>query len=125
MRSYGRPISPMRLSKATGATLGSVAYHVRTLLSAGVIELADEGRVRGAVEHFYALAPNEEDTWLTDPVRDLQSLCGALTVPAEDGDYPQLVVLDDQGRAELRAVVQQLRPKVQSIVRSAVARAAG
>jgi DNA-binding transcriptional ArsR family regulator len=56
MRSYGKPISPTQLSRITGGTLGSVAYHVRTLVAAGVVELADEGRVRGAVEHFYALA---------------------------------------------------------------------
>ena len=55
MRSYGKPISPTQLSRITGGTLGSVAYHVRTLTAAGVVVLADEGRVRGAVEHFYML----------------------------------------------------------------------
>ena len=59
MRSYGKPISPMRISRITGGTLGSVAYHVRTLSAAGVIELADEGRVRGAVVHHYALVSDD------------------------------------------------------------------
>ena len=40
MRSYGQPISPTRLAEVTGNTLGSVAYHVRTLLGAGVVTLA-------------------------------------------------------------------------------------
>ena len=81
MRSYGEPISPTRLSEVTGNTLGAVAYHVRTLLSAGVVELAEEGRVRGAVEHFYALVP-ENETDLNDPLVGLQKLCGVLTLPS-------------------------------------------
>ena len=123
MRSYGRPISPTRLAKVTGATLGSVAYHVRTLVGAGVVELADEGRVRGAVEHFYALVSNEEDTRLTDPSRALLGLCGALTVPAVDGGYPKPAQLDDRARTELTAILDKLRPQVQSIVAAAARRA--
>lgn len=86
MRSYGKPISPTQISRITGGSLGSVAYHVRTLSAAGVIELADEGRVRGAVEHLYALV--RDDAPLVDPVGNLLSICGALTVPAPDGGYP-------------------------------------
>src|SRR3954454_2703890 len=78
MRSYGAPISPTRLSEITGHTLGAVAYHMRTLLSAGVVELAREGRVRGAVEHFYALVP-ESVRDLDDPLVGLQKVCGVLT----------------------------------------------
>jgi DNA-binding transcriptional ArsR family regulator len=103
MRSYGKPISPMQLVRITGETLGSTAYHVRTLVEAGIVELADEGRVRGAVEHFYALAPGDEDeTSLADPVGQLLGLCGALTVPAPDGGYPRPTVLDDPARDQLR-----------------------
>jgi DNA-binding transcriptional ArsR family regulator len=123
MRSYGRPISPTQLARVTGGTLGSVAYHVRTLAAAGVIELADEGRVRGAVEHYYALtAATEEEGPLVDPLGALLSLCGAMTVAGEDGDYPRRVVLDDAGRQELRALITQLRPKVQAIASAATAR---
>jgi DNA-binding transcriptional ArsR family regulator len=124
MRSYGQPISPTRLAKITGATLGSVAYHVRTLVGAGVVELADEGRVRGAVEHFYALVADEEATQLTDPVATLMGLCGALTVPSTNGDYPRPVVLDERARGELRAVLDELRPKVRAIVAEAARRGA-
>jgi DNA-binding transcriptional ArsR family regulator len=125
MRSYGRPISPTRLARVTGATLGSVAYHVRTLVGAGVVELADEGRVRGAVEHFYALVPNEADTQLTDPVGTLLGLCGALTVPSPDGGYPRPAELDDRARKELRSVLDKLRPQVQGIVAGAARRGEG
>jgi DNA-binding transcriptional ArsR family regulator len=122
MRSYGQPISPTRLAEVTGNTLGSVAYHVRTLLGAGVVTLAEEGRVRGAVEHFYALVPDNEAD-LNDPVIGLQKLCGALTLPVTNGGYPQPIVLDTQARTELEKLLKGLRPKVQRIVRETAKRA--
>jgi DNA-binding transcriptional ArsR family regulator len=124
MRSYGEPISPTRLAEVTGNTLGAVAYHVRTLLSAGVVELAEEGRVRGAVEHFYALVPDNEAD-LNDPVVGLQKLCGALTLPSADGGYPVPVPLDDEARAALQKLLDTLRPKVQKIVKDTARRTAG
>lgn len=124
MRSYGKPISPTQLARITGGTLGSTAYHVRTLVSAGVVELADEGRVRGAVEHFYALVPgDDDDLQLADPITQLLRLCGALTVPARDGGYPRPSVVDDIARERLMAVIDRVCPEVQQIVAEAVARA--
>ncbi len=123
MRSYGQPISPTRLAEVTGNTLGSVAYHVRTLLAAGVVTLAEEGRVRGAVEHFYALVPDNEAD-LNDPVIGLQKLCGALTLPVSSGGYPQPIALDAQARGELEKLLDGLRPKVQRIVRETAKRSA-
>jgi DNA-binding transcriptional ArsR family regulator len=116
MRSYGRPISPMRLSRIIDATLGSVAYHVRTLVSAGVIELADEGRVRGAVEHYYALTDDDEDTQLNDPIGTLLGLCGTLTLPSSDGGYPRPTQLDDEARAELEVIIAKVRTWVEDVV---------
>jgi DNA-binding transcriptional ArsR family regulator len=121
MRSYGQPISPTRLARVTDATLGSVAYHMRTLVSAGVIVLADEGRVRGAVEHFYLLADKDEAP-LTDPAEALLALCGALTVPSPDGGYPRRVVLDEKARDALDTVLARLRPQVRTIVAGAAKR---
>jgi DNA-binding transcriptional ArsR family regulator len=123
MRSYGKPISPTRLARITDLTLGSIAYHVRTLVSAGVIELADEGRVRGAVEHFYALARNDEDTHLGDPVGNLLVLCGALAVASDDGGYPQPAVLDAESREQLVEILEDIRPRVRDIVDNSTARA--
>jgi DNA-binding transcriptional ArsR family regulator len=123
MRSYGKPISPTQLARITGGTLGSTAYHVRTLVAAGVVELADEGRVRGAVEHFYAIVPGGEDeTRLTDPVAQLLGLCGALTVPDPEGGYPRPAVLDAAAREQLQALIAQLRPEVRAIVTAATER---
>jgi hypothetical protein len=125
MRSYGKPISPTALSRITGATPGSTAYHVRTLVSAGVIELADEVRVRGAVEHFYALVPgDDEDLRIVDPITQLLGLCGVLTLPAADGGYPRPSIVDALARERLTTVLDRLRPEVRRIVAEAAARAA-
>jgi DNA-binding transcriptional ArsR family regulator len=124
MRSYGRPISPTRLAEVTGNSLGSVAYHMRTLLEAGVIELADEGRVRGTVEHFYALVPDNEAD-LNDPLIGLQRLCGALTLPSPAGGYPRPVTLDAQARDQMHQLLSLVRPRVETIVTAAADRAGG
>jgi DNA-binding transcriptional ArsR family regulator len=122
MRSYGRPISPARLARITGTTLGSAAYHVRTLVAAGVVELVDEGRARGAVEHFYALSRDDEEMQLSDSVDGLLGLCGALTVPSGDGSYPSPAVLDADARRQLVQVLEEVRPRVRAITASSTAR---
>ena len=48
-----RIASPVELSGWLDATLGTVAYHVRTLERMGLVELVRETRVRGAVDHHY------------------------------------------------------------------------
>jgi DNA-binding transcriptional ArsR family regulator len=125
MRSYGKPVSPTQLSNITGGALGSIAYHVRTLLAAGIVELSHEGRARGAVEHFYALAPDQTEVVLEDPARMLLALCGALTIPSDEGEFPLPVQLDDAGRDELDELVTRLRPQVQAIAAASTARVAG
>jgi hypothetical protein len=125
MSSYGRPISPTQLAGIIGGSLGSTAYHVRTLVAAGVVVLADERRVRGAVEHLYVLVTDDEEGQLNDPIGQLLGLCGALTVPGSDGGYPLPAILDDPARAELKNLIARLRPNVQSIVAAATKRTAG
>lgn len=123
MRTYGKPISPTQLARITGATLGSVAYHVQTLVAAGIVELADAGRVRGAVEHFYALVRDDHQAQLNDPIGQLLALCGSLTVPAIDDGFPQPVVLDEAAREELRDMIESLTPKVRAVASASTARA--
>lgn len=125
MRSYGQPISPTQVARITGRSLGSMSYHMRTLVTAGLVELADEGRVRGAVEHFYALAPGtESEVRLTDPITQLLNLCGALTQADPAGGYPQPTLLDDAARDRLSAVIAKVRPEVQKIAAEATRRLA-
>lgn len=49
-----------------------------TNLPSALIELADETRVRGAVEHYYALVADAAAEFV-DPIPRLQTLCGAPT----------------------------------------------
>jgi DNA-binding transcriptional ArsR family regulator len=125
LRTYGQPLSPTRLAEITGDSLGATAYHVRTLLSAGVVELADEGRVRGAVEHFYQLADGDpDDRQILDPVQQLMAVCGVLTIPDPAGGYPQPSVVDVAARTKLTALIDKIEPEVRKIVTASTKRAA-
>jgi DNA-binding transcriptional ArsR family regulator len=65
-----RAASPVELAGWLGATLGTVAYHVRTLERMGLIELVRETRVRGAVEHHYRSVERprvSDEAWAAAP----------------------------------------------------------
>jgi len=49
-----RNASPVQLAEHLQATLGTVAYHVRTLEKLGLIKLVETHQRRGATEHVYA-----------------------------------------------------------------------
>jgi DNA-binding transcriptional ArsR family regulator len=51
----GRTLSPSDLSQELQLPLSNTNYHVTELARAGLIELARERQVRGAIEHFYRL----------------------------------------------------------------------
>jgi DNA-binding transcriptional ArsR family regulator len=123
MCSYGKPISPTQLARIIGGSLGSTAYHVRTLVDAGIIELADEGRVRGAVEHFYAPVRDAPDVERAGRVTALLALCGALTVPDGKGGYPRTTAIDDDALRQLGGLIDKLEPKVRQIASASTARA--
>lgn len=48
--------SPNGLAREFGEKLGNVSYHVRTLLTAGLIKRAGTTPRRGAVEHHHKIA---------------------------------------------------------------------
>jgi DNA-binding transcriptional ArsR family regulator len=65
-----RVASPVELAGWLDASLGTVAYHVRTLERIGLIELARETRVRGAVEHHYRATERptvSDEAWAAAP----------------------------------------------------------
>ena len=65
-----RTASPVELAGWLGASLGTVAYHVRTLERIGLIELVRETRVRGAVEHHYRAVGHPtvtDEAWAAAP----------------------------------------------------------
>ena len=75
-----RTASPSQLSQWLGATLGTTAYHVRALHQLGLIELADETRVRGAIEHHYRAGKRpmvSEDAWAQAPPIAKQAALGS------------------------------------------------
>jgi DNA-binding transcriptional ArsR family regulator len=76
-----RTASPSQLSQWLGATLGTTAYHVRALHQLGLIELADETRVRGAIEHHYRAGPRpmvSEEAWENAPPIAKQAAVGSI-----------------------------------------------
>jgi DNA-binding transcriptional ArsR family regulator len=75
-----RTASPSQLSEWLGATLGTTAYHVRALHKLGLIELADETRVRGAIEHHYRAGVRpmvSEEAWAAAPPIAKQAAIGS------------------------------------------------
>jgi DNA-binding transcriptional ArsR family regulator len=63
-----RVASPSELAEELGAPLGTVSYHVRTLLNLDCIELVSTRPRRGAVEHHYRAI---QRAWGDDAAWDL------------------------------------------------------
>ena len=75
-----RTASPVELAGWLGASLGTVAYHVRTLERMGLVELVHETRVRGAVEHHYKSVERprvSDDAWAAAPAIAKQAAVSA------------------------------------------------
>jgi DNA-binding transcriptional ArsR family regulator len=136
-----RKASPNQLAGWLGASLGTVAYHVRTLEQLGLIELVDETRVRGAVEHHYRARerPNvtAEDWTQAPPIAKQAAVGPAVDLIAEYArasaaaggfDRPDaqlrraLVKLDARGFAQLSKACERLLEKAEKIEAAATAR---
>jgi DNA-binding transcriptional ArsR family regulator len=65
---HGR-LSPVTFADSSDEPLATVAYHVRVLFDAGVIEVAETVQRRGAKEHRYSLSGPRAD--LTVALMDL------------------------------------------------------
>jgi DNA-binding transcriptional ArsR family regulator len=90
-----RTASPVELAGWLGASLGTVAYHVRTLERIGLIELVDETRVRGAIEHHYRARERprvSDEAWAQAPPIAKQAAVGA-----------SLQLIDEYARASAAA----------------------
>jgi DNA-binding transcriptional ArsR family regulator len=107
-----RQASPNQLAGWLGASLGTVAYHVRTLLQLGLIELVDETRVRGAVEHHYrsmARPSVSAEAWAqASPIAKQAAVGSSLEVI---GEYTRLSAAAggfDRSEAQLRRALLKL-----------------
>ena len=90
-----RTASPVELAQVLEGTLGTVSYHVRTLHQLGLIDLVDETRVRGAVEHHYRARARPNVTaegWAQAPPIAKQAAVGS-----------SLQMIDDYARASAAA----------------------
>jgi DNA-binding transcriptional ArsR family regulator len=138
-----RKASPNELSQWLGTTLGATAYHVRTLHKLGLIELVDETRVRGAVEHHYkakARPKVTEENWSKASPIAKQAAVGSQLKMLEDHttasaaaggfDRPDALVerrtarVDDKGWKALAAEAQKFLDRVEKIEADAAKRLA-
>ena len=136
-----RTASPNQLAGWLGATLGTTAYHVRVLDSLGLIELADETRRRGAVEHHYRATARpmvSAEAWSAVPGVAKQAAVGSslriideyaqLSAAAGGFDRPEShlsrtrVQLDAEGWEQLLNVTLEYVERVESIERAALER---
>jgi len=138
-----RTASPNQLAGWLDASLGTVAYHVRTLEQLGLIELVDETRVRGAVEHHYRARarPNVTmEAWNQAPPIAKQAAVGSsldvigeyarASAAAGGFDRPDaqlrraLLKLDDKGFAQLSKACDRLLEQAEKIEQAAAQRIA-
>ena len=138
-----RQASPNQLAGWLGASLGTVAYHVRTLLQLGLVELVDETRVRGAVEHHYRAKARPDVTaagWADAPPVARQAAIGSsldvigeyARVSAAAGGFERpeaqlrrsLVRLDAKGFAQLSKACDKLFEQLEKIETAAADRLA-
>jgi DNA-binding transcriptional ArsR family regulator len=107
-----RQASPNQLAGWLGASLGTVAYHVRTLLQLGLIELVDETRVRGAVEHHYRATARPTVTaeaWAqASPIAKQAAVGSSLDVIAEYARLSAAAGGFDRSEAQLRRALLRL-----------------
>jgi DNA-binding transcriptional ArsR family regulator len=110
-----RTASPNQLAGWLGASLGTVAYHVRTLLQLGLIELFDETRVRGAVEHHYrakARPSVSAEGWADAPPIARQAAVGSsLDMLGEYARVSAAACGFDRADAQLRRTLVRLDAK--------------
>lgn len=107
-----RAASPRELADLLGATLGTTAYHVRTLNDLGLLELVRETRVRGAVEHHYKALPHprvSDEAWSRAPAIAKQAAIGSsLQVLHEYANASAAIGGFDRGEAHLTRTPMRL-----------------
>jgi DNA-binding transcriptional ArsR family regulator len=135
-----RNASPVQLSEHLDATLGTVAYHVRTLERLGLIEMVATHQRRGATEHVYAAREHprfSSRAWaITHPMTKHMMIASALSQIGEVAsqsaaggfDRPEAVLvrdtieLDDAGWTQLAEATRRWRDEAAAIERDGAKR---
>jgi DNA-binding transcriptional ArsR family regulator len=139
-----RDASPVQLSEHLDATLGTVAYHVRTLERLGLIEMVATHQRRGATEHVYAAREHprfSDAAWSsTNPMAKHVMIASALsqigefaTKSAAAGGFDgtdanatrQALKLDAEGYSQLAEAAQRWLQEAEAIEEAAAKRLAG
>ena len=139
-----RVASPVQLASHLDATLGTVAYHVRTLHGLGLVELVDTRQRRGATEHYYRAREHPrfpDDAWAgLAPVAKqrmlsaiLQQIGQYVTSSAAAGGFDHAdahmtrmsLRLDDRGFKQLAAASRKWLREAERIEEATAAREAG
>ena len=139
-----RDASPVQLSEHLDATLGTVAYHVRTLERLGLIEMVATHQRRGATEHVYAAREHprfSDAAWSsTSPMAKHVMIASALsqigeftTKSAAAGGFDgpeasctrEAIKLDSEGYELLAAAAQRWRDEAEAIEKAAAKRLKG
>ena len=132
-----RPSSPVRLTAQLEAPLGTVAYHVRTLESLGLVKLVSTRQRRGATEHYYQALEHpgfSDEAWeRLEPVPKQRMLSAMLR---QIGEYANrsaaaggfddadahitrtALKLDERGRTQLAAATKEWLQEVARIEES-------
>jgi DNA-binding transcriptional ArsR family regulator len=133
-----RTASPVELAGWLGATLGTVAYHVRTLERMNVIELVRHTRVRGAVEHHYRSKERprvSDEAWAAAPAiakqaavsASLQTIDAYARAASGAGGFDHgnahltrtALHLDDRGYSEVSQACRRLLAQIDRIEQAA------
>jgi DNA-binding transcriptional ArsR family regulator len=129
-----RDASPVQLADHLDATLGTVAYHVRTLEKLGLIEMVATHQRRGAIEHVYAAREHprvSDEAWAATAAVAKQAMLGAVlsqignytTRSAAAGGFDRAdahltrtaLKLDEKGWSELAKATRRWLVEVQRI----------
>lgn len=133
--------SPVELADRLGESLGTVAYHVRTLLNLGLLELVTTRQRRGAVEHVYRVRDHPrftDESWdALSPIAKQRLLSAMLsqigeyaTGSAAAGGFDRsdshltrtALKLDERGWMQLAQATKTWLQQVQKIEQAALER---
>jgi DNA-binding transcriptional ArsR family regulator len=136
-----RDASPVQLADHLDATLGTVAYHVRTLERLGLIKMVATHQRRGATEHVYAAREHprfSSTAWATtNPMTKHVMIASALSQIGQysaqsaaaggfdraDANFErQSLSLDEQGWSELAEATRRWQEEAGRIEAAAASR---
>jgi len=108
--------SPNRMAIEFRMPLGNVGYHVRRLQALGFVELTRQVPRRGALEHFYRLAPG------LGAEERLAKARRELFAPKADARAASRALLDARAIAALRPSVDDLFSRMRALEAETVRR---